>query len=99
MKQAQSDIHDSLAVRWRDYVQGLEEALNKLEKDIDEASEMSERCTAEWCTATEHVIDELSNALFSIHEPKTASDEDTKKLKSLKKKVHDLYTRYKSVAA
>jgi len=99
MKQAQSEVYDTLAMRWRDYVQGLEDSLNQLEKDIEEASQMSDQCTSEWCTATEHVIDELSNALFSIHEPKNASEEDTKKLKSLKKKVHELYARYKSVAA
>ncbi|HMB31966.1 MAG TPA: hypothetical protein VKN82_09095 [Desulfohalobiaceae bacterium] len=97
MKQPQSDIHDSITTNWREYLQGLEEALVKTEKDIDEASSMSEQCTSEWCTATEHVIDELSNSLFSIHEPKFASDEDTKKLKTLKKRVHDLYAKYKSV--
>ena len=45
------------------------------------------------------IIDELSSALFSIHEPKFASEEDSKKLKALKKKVHDLYAKYKSVTA
>lgn len=70
-----------------------------MEKDIDEAANMADQCSAEWCTATEHVIDDLASALFSIHEPKFASDEDTKKLKELKRRVHDLYARYKSVAA
>lgn len=59
---------------------------------------MSEKCTGEWCEATEHVIDELSNSLFSISEPRWSSEEDSKKLKALKRRIHDLYTKYKSVA-
>ena len=73
-------------------------ALNILEKDLDEAAEMSEKCTGEWCEATEHVIDELSNSLFSISEPRWSSEEDSKKLKALKRRIHDLYAKYKSVA-
>lgn len=99
MKQPQSDIHDSIATRWRDYIQGLEQALTQVDKDIEEAAKMADQCNAEWCTATEHVIDDLASALFSIHEPKFASDEDTEKLKTLKRKVHDLYARYKSIGA
>ena len=99
MKQPQSDINDSIEARWREYVQGLEEAVVQLEKDIEEASQMSDQCTAEWCTATEHVIDELSNALFSIHEPRFASDDDSKKIKKLRRRVHEIYAKYKSAAA
>jgi hypothetical protein len=46
--------------------------------------------------ATEHVIDDLSNDLFSISEPGWASDEDTKKLKAQKRRVHDIYAQYKT---
>jgi hypothetical protein len=47
---------------------------------------------------TEQTFDEISNALFSISEPSWASDEDSKKLKALKKRVHDVYAKYKSAA-
>ena len=69
-----------------------------LEQDIDEAAGMADTCTAEWCQATEHVIDELSNALFSISEPRWANDEDSAKIKQLKRKVHDLYADYRAVS-
>jgi len=75
----------------------MEESIDSLEKGIDEASEMREVCTDEWCTATEHVIDDLSNALFSISEPRWSDDEDSKKLKELKRKMHELYAKYKSI--
>ena len=54
---------------------------------------LSEKCTGEWCEATEHVIDELSNSLFSISEPPWSSEEDSKKLKGLERRAHDLYAK------
>lgn len=59
---------------------------------------LSEKCTGEWREATEHAIDELSNSLFSISEPRWSSEEDSKKLKTLKRRVHDLYGKYKVTA-
>ena len=98
-KEPYKSIASQMDTGWREYMNGLEQSLNQLEKDIQEASQMSDSCTSEWCTATEHVIDELANALFSIHEPSFASEQDTKKLKDLKKRVHELYAKYKSAAA
>ncbi len=97
-KQPQSEVYDSFEQSWKVYIVGMEDALKKLEMDINEAADMSEKCTSEWCTATEHVIDDLSNSLFSIHEPRFTDDEDSKKIKNMKRKVHDLYAKYKSVA-
>jgi len=59
---------------------------------------MSQKCTGEWCEATEHVIDELSKSLFAISEPRWSSEEDSKKLKTPKRRVHDLYGKYKVTA-
>ena len=93
----QVNLRNQITEGWRDFIRSMEESLNMLEKDIDEAAEMSEKCTGEWCEATEHVIDELSNSLFSISEPHWSSEEDSKKLKALKRRVHDLYVKYKAV--
>ena len=93
----QTIIQDDLVNTWRMFIDNLERSLDVLEKGIDEASEMSDICTSEWCEATEHVIDELSNSLFSISEPNWSSDEDSRKIKALKRKVHDIYAKYKGV--
>lgn len=92
----QNDIQQEIIETWRVFVSNLEKSLELLEKGINEASEMTEICTSEWCTATEHVIDELSNSLFSISEPSGASKEDSDKIKALKKRLHDLYAKYKA---
>ena len=55
----QEDLRKQITEGWRDFIHSMEESLNMLEKDIDEAAEMSEKCTGEWCEATEHVIDVL----------------------------------------
>jgi hypothetical protein len=94
----QSDVQQSVIEGWREFINNMEKSIEVLESGIDEAAEMTSICTDEWCQATEHVIDELSNSLFSISEPRWASDEDSKKIKALKRRVHDLYAKYKSTA-
>ena len=94
----QASIQDQLVSDWRTFIDNMEKSLDSLEKGIDEAAQMSEVCTSEWCEATEHVIDELSNSLFSISEPRWSSEKDNKKLKALKRRVHDLYAKYKTTA-
>ena len=94
----QSDIQNQIVEGWRTFMDNMEKSLNMLEEDIDEAAKMADACTAEWCEATEHVIDELSNSLFSISEPGWSSDEDSRRIKALRKRLHDLYAQYKSAA-
>jgi hypothetical protein len=83
---------------WKAFVENLEKSLDLLEKEIDFTSKMVDACTLEWCQATEHAMDEISNSLFSISEPSWSTDEDSKKLKALKKRVYDVYAKYKSAA-
>ncbi|MBN1104470.1 MAG: hypothetical protein JXL84_13715 [Deltaproteobacteria bacterium] len=83
---------------WASFVESLEESVATLEKEIDFTSKMVKACTLEWCQATEHAIDDISNSLFSISEPSWLPDEDSKKLKMLKRRVHDVYSRYKAAA-
>jgi hypothetical protein len=98
MSMPKDELQHEYVGAWRTYVKALDKAVAKLEKDIGEASQMADSCTSEWCQATEHVVDELSNALFSISEPRWANDEDSAKIKQLKRKVHDLYADYRAVS-
>ena len=66
---------------WGVYMDALEKSIKDLEKDIE---------------ATEHVIDEINNSLFTISEPRWSSDEDFRRIKALKRRVREFYTRYKS---
>jgi small-conductance mechanosensitive channel len=95
MSMPKNEITNDLAKAWGTYLAGLGKALNKLEKDLKEAESMAAVCTNEWCQATEHILDELSDALFSISEPRWLKGEQSRELKQLKHKLHDLYANYR----
>jgi hypothetical protein len=95
----QAVVENNFLEDWREFIKNMEKSLDVLEQNIDEAAQMAESCTSEWCEATEHVIDEIANSLFSISEPRGSSKEDSKKIRELKRRVHDLYARYKHAAS
>lgn len=94
----QMSAENSILSGWRFLIKNVEESLDSLERGIDEAENMSSVCTPEWCLANERIMDELNNRIFSISEPSWATDEDSAKLKSLKRRLHDLYQRYRTVS-
>jgi len=84
---------------WTAFVENLGKSLELLEKEIDFTSKMVNACTMEWCEASERAIDDISNSLFSISEPSWLSAEDSKKIKALKRRVHEVYAKYKVAAS
>ena len=85
---------------WKEFLDGLQRSLDQAEKEIEDASNMQDICTDEWCEATEHYLDDVANAVFSISEPRYNADPAMeKKLKELKRRVHDLYAKYKGAAS
>lgn len=95
----QNTVQKDVVENWRVFTENLEDSINRIENGLNEAKEMAGVCTSEWCEATEHVLDELSNQLFSISEPRWASQDDSQKIRNLKRRVHDLYADYKEVYA
>lgn len=95
----QNEMMESFMVAHREFMNNMEVATKLMEQDIKEAAEMSTICTDEWCLATEHTLDDLANMIFSISEPRWATKEDSQKIKNLRHSVHDLYAKYKSIAA
>ena len=94
----QVDAQNKILEGWRVFLDSIHESLDSLERGIDEAEAMTDLCTPEWCLANERIIDELNNRIFSISEPSWSSDDDSRKLKDLKKRLHDVYARYKAVS-
>ncbi len=97
MPMPKDEIQTEMNKAWKTYFNALEKSVNALETDIEDAKNVAGKCTNEWCEATEHVIDDLNNALFSISEPRWADPDATKKIKELKRRVYDLYVNYKGV--
>ena len=97
MSMPKDEIQKEMAEAWSVFVAALGKSLSKLEKDIKEAGEMAHECTSEWCEATEHVIDELANALFSISEPRWLDKRMSDQIKELKYRVYKLYANSRNV--
>lgn len=93
----QIEMEELMLRAHREFMEYLEKSLNLLAKDIDEAKEMEHICTAEWCLATESVLDELAKVIFAISEPRWLSREDSKKISDLRHRIHDMYAQYKAV--
>lgn len=94
----QNEMMESFIMAHREFVGSLEESIRLLEADINETAEMETICTDEWCLATEHNLDELAKSIYSISEPRWATEEDSRKIKHLRETVHDLYAKYRSVS-
>ena len=97
MSMPKDEIQEEMTEAWNTYVQALEKSLDLIEREIEEAKELAGICTDEWCNTTEHVLDDLGNALFSISEPRWSSDEDSKRIKALKRRLYDIYVNYRGV--
>ena len=97
MPMPKDEIQKEMNEAWNTYVEALEKSLNMIETDIEEAKDMAGVCTNEWCNATEHVLDELGNALFSISQLRRSSDEDSKRIEALKRRLYNLYVYYRGV--
>jgi len=93
----QIEMEELMLRAHREFMQHLCKSLDLLDKDIEEAREMEHLCTDEWCLATEDVLDELAKIIFSISEPRWLPETESKKIRSLRRRIHDLYSRYKAV--
>ncbi len=98
MVQQKETIEKERAEAWRTYLKSLENYLDQEENAIDRAFRLSSTCTDEFCETTEEVIDELTKAIFSVSEPRWITPEDAKRIKTLKRRAQDLYTKYKNAA-
>lgn len=97
MSMPKDQAQEKIVEAWRTYIEALEQSIEQLDKEIKESREMAGTCTDEWCEATQHYIDDINNALFSISEPRWTEKEDSDKIKKLKRRVHDLYADYRDV--
>ncbi len=97
MNMPRNEIYNEIGDAWSAYLKALEKSIDLLAKDIEEAKEMAGICTSEWCEATEHVIDDLNNALFSISEPRWTDAECSKRIKLLKRRMYDIYVNYRGI--
>ena len=99
MSMPRDSIYSEMNKAWETYLTALENSIDKLENDIEDAKNAAGVCTNEWCEAIEHVIDDFNNALYSISEPRWSDADYSKRIKTLKRRIYDIYVNYKGVYA
>jgi hypothetical protein len=91
------DLQCCINDAWMVFVDGLESSLRMLDEKLSEAEGMSLEVTGEWAAAIDHVMDDLSNFVFSISEPRGSSDAYSQKIKGLRHRLYDYYSRFQSI--
>lgn len=92
--QKQKDMEETMLRAHREFITQLNKALDVLDKEIKEAMEMESICTDEWCYSTDVAIDELHKQVYSISEPRWATEEDSRKISELRKRIKGLYKQF-----
>lgn len=93
----QGGVEAPLDDAWHTYMQNLFASMQKMEQAVNEAAEMPMDCTETWCSNARALLDDLNHQIFSIHEPKWSTPEDTARIKTMKKKIYDIYARLASI--
>ena len=97
MGMPKDELRSEMEEAWNTYLDALEQSLEKIAADIEQVSQVADQCTNEWCEATEHFLDDIANALFTISEPRWSDPSDSDRIKKLRRRVHDLYADYLEV--
>jgi hypothetical protein len=93
----QSDPQVAAIEAWSQYLNSLHEGVERLQRLVTDVEEMRQVCSDEWCETTECLLGELTVAVFAISEPHWTAPEESRKIKDLKKKLHDLHARHSSI--
>jgi len=92
----QKEMETDFELGHRDYMKNLVECLDQIEKEFEESRQIDEVCHGEWCRAVELSFDEFAKELYSISEPRWAADDYSRTLRNMRRRLRDLYSRYKA---
>lgn len=93
----QKDMEDAMVMAHQNFMTNLGKSLDILEGELKQAGEMTTICNDEWCNVAESYIDDMHKSIYSISEPRWLSQEDSRKLKDLRKRVRELYRNFAHV--
>lgn len=95
----QKDMEDAMMLAHREFVNNLMKSLDIIRDELDEADEMADICTDEWCSSTEMAIDDIHKQIYCISEPRFATEDDSHKLKKLRDMVKNLYVNFHGMSS
>lgn len=78
---------------WGVYIDGLHQSLDRIERMVNDTYDVREVCSDEWCEVNECILGEITHAVFAISEPHWSTEEDSQRLKQIKRRIHDLHAQ------
>jgi len=93
----QGGVYQPMDQAWHTYMENLFASMQKMEQTVNEAAEMPMDCTEDWCANARALLDDLNHQIFSIHEPKWSSDDDSRRIRTMKRKIHDIYSNLSGI--
>lgn len=92
----QIEMEEAMKHGYLEFISSLDQTLNFLEDELQEADEISDICTDEWCTTAEDLFDDIHKEVYAISEPRWLRKEESLRLKNLRQRVNLLYARFLS---
>jgi len=87
-------MEESLKHGYREFLTSLDHGLDFLEEELQDADEIIDVCTDEWCTTAEDLFDDLHKEIYAISEPRWLGEEDSRRIKNLRNRVKLLYAHF-----
>lgn len=94
MEKMKKTIAENTMAAWDTYLSTLEHSLIQMQKSIEESVSVPAACTNEWCESVEEVIDELTDAIYSLKVPQWADPEQSSRVRHLKNRAREVYAKY-----
>jgi hypothetical protein len=94
MEKMKKTIAENTMAAWESYLSTLEHSLIQMQKSIEESVSAPAACTNEWCESVEEVIDELTDAIYSLKVPHWADPEQSSRVTHLKNRARTVYAKY-----
>jgi len=92
----QVEMEETMKHGYQEFITSLDQTLNFLEEELQEAGEISDICTDEWCITAEDLFDDLHKEVYAISEPRWLKREESLRLRNLRNRVKTLYSRFLS---
>lgn len=90
----QKDTAGPHQVQQHGFIKNLNNCLKKIESDLEESQEIEDICAGERCRNIGQSLDTMAKDLYSIRVPLWVADDYARKIRTMRLKLHDLYTRY-----
>jgi len=95
----QKEMVESFLMAHREFMTNLDSSIGIIENDLKEVADFDTKCTGEWCTAMETSIDEMAKFIYSISEPRWLTDADSQTLHNMRRRIHDIYAKFKGLSS